>query len=571
MNLVCSESAFLSLRSDKPRDPTSANYDLRIPPATFLEAMRRPDFHVWEGVVSKELAVLKDMGVYSLCKLPAGRKAIGNRWVFEHKIEGDELIPKGRLVAKGFSQVPGVDFGRTFAPVAKSASVRMVAAVACRRGWLLECFDATRAFLWGDLEEELYMKVPAGFVLPEGVSLPTGCSSLSSVVFRLWKSIYGLKQASRVWYIKLRGVLERIGLARSEADHALFIFCGDWQGEGVHCLLVVHVDDGMAGCNSRPFLDHVKDSILTEFGLKDLGPVRKFLGVEFERSPSTFDLWLHQGEYIDTLLADYDLSDCHPALTPMDATHPFGRETDSFPDVPNIKTSYQALMGRLLFLSLFTRPDITLAVNRLAQQNAEPSPRHFASARRVLRYLKGTRDLRMHFGNNPSNPKGLRLDQHGGSEGLVGFSDSDWAGEDDRMSISGYSWFYGGCLVDWGSKKQRTTALSSTEAEYMALSLSIQGGLWLRSSLDQARVGCSLSTALNVDNKSAISLASNASLHGRAKHIDIKYHFIREHIANGTFTILWIPSALNTADIFTKPLSPPLFQTHREALGLTSR
>ena len=570
-NLVCSESAFLSLRSDKARDPTSGSYDLRVPPATFREALQRPDFHVWEDVVSKELTVLKDMHVYSLARLPPGRKAIGNRWVFEHKRDGDDLIPKGRLVAKGFAQIPGIDFGRTFAPVAKSASVRLVAAVACKSGWLLECFDATRAFLWGDLEEELYMKIPDGFVLPSGVSLPAGCDSLSEVVMHLWKSIYGLKQASRVWYIKLRGVLERIGLSRSEADHALFVYNGDWQGEGVHCLLVVHVDDGMAGCNSRTFLDHVKDNILTEFGLKDLGPVRKFLGVEFERSPSTFELWLHQGEYIDTLLADYGLSDCHSAPTPMDATHPFGRDTDDFPNTPDLKTAYQTLMGRLLFLSLFTRPDITLAVNRLAQHNADPLPRHLGSAKRVLRYLKGTRDLWMHFGGMTNDAKGTRLVRHGGIEGLVGFSDSDWAGEEDRVSVSGYSWFYNGCLVDWGSKKQRTVALSSTEAEYMALSLSIQGGLWFRSSLNQARIGHSSPTALNVDNEGAISLTSNASQHGRTKHIDIKYHFIREHISSGAFTILWIPSALNTADIFTKPLPLPLFQSHRDALGLTSR
>jgi len=113
----------------------------------------------------------------------------------------------------------------------------------------------------------------------------------------------------------------------------------------VQCLLVVHVDDGMAGCNSRTFLDHIKSSILTEFGLKDLGPVRKFLGVEFERSLMPFELWLHQGEYIDALLADYDLSDCHLVLTPMDAAHPFGRDTDSFPSIPNLKKFFQALMG----------------------------------------------------------------------------------------------------------------------------------------------------------------------------------------------------------------------------------
>ena len=568
-NLVCSESAFLSIRSDRPRDPAVQSYDMRIPPANYAEARRRSDFSTWDATVQKELATLKDMGVYSLSSLPSGRKAIGNRWVFEHKIDGTDLLAKGRVVVQGFHQIQGVDFCKTFAPVVKGASVRMVAATACRRGWFLECFDATRAFLWGDLEEELYMKVPDGFRFPD--KLPPGCTSISDVVMRLWKSLYGLKQASRVWYIKFRGVLEKLGFSCSEADHALFIFNSGWHGELVQCLLAIHVDDGMAGSSSQKFLNWVKEGILKEFGLKDLGPVKTFLGVQFERSLATIELWIHQSEYIDTLLADYDLTDCASVLTPMDSDHPFGRDADSFPSVPNIKASYQALMGRLLFLSLFTRPDITLAVNRLTQFNANPLPCHYAAAKRLIRYLKGTKDLRLHFGGEQGNEKDKRLRAYGGVDDLVGFSDSDWGGEEDRISVSGYAWFYMGCLIDWGCKKQRTVALSSTEAEYMAMALAMQNGLWLRSSLAQAKLLHSPCTPLHVDNQSAIALGSNSSMHGRAKHIDIKYHFIRHHISDNTFRATWIPTASNTADILTKPLARTLHETHRQALGLVLR
>ena len=128
VNLVCSELAFLSICSDRPRNPSSSSYDLKIPPATYSEAKRRPDFDVWEGTVVKELDSLQSMGVYELVRLPAGRKAIGNHWVFELKIDGEKLIPKGHLVAKGFHQIPHIDFGKTFAPVAKTASIRLVAA-----------------------------------------------------------------------------------------------------------------------------------------------------------------------------------------------------------------------------------------------------------------------------------------------------------------------------------------------------------------------------------------------------------------------------------------------------------
>ena len=240
-NLMCDESALLSIRSDKPRDPTSPSYDLAIPPASYSEARRRPDFPVWEAVALKEFQNLASMGVYTVTALPPDRRAIGSRWVFELKLTDGDPIPKGRLVAQGFRQLPGIDFNKTFAPVAKASSIRLLAAVACQEGWHLDCFDATRAFLWGDLEEEIYLKLPDGFVHKPDVPAPPG----SSYVWRLLKSMYGLKQASRVWYAKIRGTLERIGFVRSDFDYALFHFSGDWRGSAVRCIIALHVDDGM--------------------------------------------------------------------------------------------------------------------------------------------------------------------------------------------------------------------------------------------------------------------------------------------------------------------------------------
>jgi hypothetical protein len=517
--------------------------------------MRRPDATVWEAVAQKELGMIRDMGVYSLARLPPGRKAIGSRFVFEFKIDRENLIPKARLVAKGFHQVPGVDFGKTFAPVAKAATIRMISAVACHLGWHLECFDATRAFLWGELEEELYMKLPDGFVLPSDVTFPPGFLEL---VWRLWRSIYGLKQASRVWYKKLKGVLMSLGLTMSEADHALFMFHGRWREALVHCLIAVHVDDGMGGCNSREFLDWVKAGILAEFGLKDLGPVSTFLGVQFKRDLESKELWIHQESYIDTLLADYDMTNCNPVSMPMDPVHPFGRPGDSYPHVPDLTSAFQTMNGRLLFLSLFTRPDICYAVNRLTQFNANPEPCHYAAGKRLIRYLKGTKSLRLHYGGD-------------GQTGLVAYSDSDWAGEPDRYSVSGYAWFFHGCLVSWGSKKQRSITLSSTEAEYVAMALAFQEGIWLRSSLTEANITIPSPIYVLGDNEGAISLAHNSSSHSKAKHIDLKHHFIRDLISSGDFELSWIPSRENTADVLTKPLDRQLLEAHVVGLGLASR
>ena len=296
----------MSIRSDRPRNPSSSSYDLKIPPATYSEAKQRPDFDVWEGTVVKELDTLQSMGVYELVRLPPGRKAIGNRWVFELKIDGEKLIPKGRLVTKGFHQIPHIDFGKTFAPVAKTASIRLVAALACQHNWFLQCFDATHAFLWGELEEELFMAIPDSYCLHKDTRLPDGCADESGLVMWLLRSIYGLKQASNVWYKKLRSILERLGMRRSEVDHGLFSFFGRWEDLDMQCLIVIHVDDGMGGSNCRQFLEWIKQEIMRKFGLKDLRDVAQFLGVQFERDMATRELWMHQKDYIHTLLEDYN-------------------------------------------------------------------------------------------------------------------------------------------------------------------------------------------------------------------------------------------------------------------------
>lgn len=198
--------AFLTIRCDVRRNPSTPGYDNSIPPGSYDEAMRRTDANEWKKTVVAELDKLKDMGVYEVAELPAGRKAIGCRWVFEFKLqEGKPPIYKGRMVAQGFSQVAGVDFTDSFAPVTKDSSVRFVAAFAAEHDMELDTMDAVRAFLNGILAEELYSRIPQGFTgAPHGK------------VWRLLKSIYGLKQAAIVWYRLLRKVLEDLGFSISK-------------------------------------------------------------------------------------------------------------------------------------------------------------------------------------------------------------------------------------------------------------------------------------------------------------------------------------------------------------------
>jgi hypothetical protein len=435
-----------------------------------------------------------------------------------------------------------VDYGPTFAPIAKSVTVRFIAVYSTLQGWHLQCFNATQAFLHGGLTNKVFMCRPPP--LPPGLWL-------------LLKSIYGLKQVSRVWYCLLRKVLESLGFDRSEFDHALFIFKKTWGSTLVHCLLAVHVDNGLAGCNSDDFLAFIKVEIGKQFGIKDLGPLKSFVGIQFERDCLSREIWIHQEMYIDSLLAEHDLTSCNAVVTPLDPSFPLGCDGATYPVIANLMLAYQHLIGSLLFLQLCSRPDISFAVLLLSQFCSAPLPRHYTVARRVLRYLKGTKSFRLHYG-------GARRE-----ESLAGMADVDWAGDkSERASISGFVWSYGGGPISWSAKKQNCVALSSTEAEYVAVTRALQEGIWLRNSLRQIQASCPSPLVISTDNNGALSLASNDSSHGRAKHIDIRYHFIHSHIENGDFNIIHTPGVVNTADIFTKSLGHIKFQEHVARLGL---
>jgi hypothetical protein len=362
------------------------------------------------------------------------------------------------------------------------------------------------------------------------------------------------------WYEQVRSVMEELGFKRCAVDHAVFTYDCVTKGVRTICIIGFHVDDGLGTSNSFAFLKWVKSKIDERFGIKDLGPVTKFLGIQFERNRQTRCLWLHQGEYITYLLEEYDMLNCNPVTLPMDTHHPFGRPGESYTIILNLPTRCRKLIGELLYLAICTRPDISFAVNALAQHNANPSLAHFAAAKRLLRYLAGTLNLRMSYG-------GARVD-----EPLHAYCDADWASTpEDRLSISGYAWFYAGGIIAHASKKQSTHALSSTEAEYMAITHVIQEGLWLVSLFNEIHVPLPSPIVIHIDNTGAISLSKEAKNHIRSKHIDVRYHFIRGHVERGTFLPKWLPTHMNTADIFTKALPRPLFLKHSTGLQLVTR
>jgi len=551
VNLVLVEHTNLAICSNTHCDPGTPGYDLGVPPATYEEAMRRPDADRWTAAMEREMGLLHNMQVYDLVPLPPGAHAIGSQWVLEYK-SGDRKgrsVEKAHFVAKGFTQIPGRNFGRTFAPVACQASVRIIAAYCTREDWELHSLDIKRAFLHGKIDEVVYIHQPRGYEK----SGPNG----ERLVGRLNSSLYGIKQAAYMFYKTLREELESQGFVHCAVDHAVFTY----NKGGVRCLTGWHVDDAMGGSNNESFLREVKHKLHMRFGITDMGAITKFLHIQFKRNRETKELWIYQAEYIHHLLEEYGLSDCHPVHLPMDPNYLLLKDEDAAKLTPisDLSTVYPKIIGKLLYLSLCTRLDIAHAVQRLSQFISHPTPRLYATAKCILRYLAGTVNYRLHYGD-PTHTSDLH-----------GFSNVDWAScPEDRISVTGYCWFFHGGVVSHISKKQTMQALSSTEAEYMAIAAAFQEGLWLRSFFELLDIPIPTPIRLYVDNAGAVALSKEASTNNRTKHIDIRFHFCRNHIESGTFSTEWLSSSKNTADILTKALPRPLFQRHVYGLSLVS-
>ncbi|CAM8979321.1 unnamed protein product [Rhodiola kirilowii] len=318
-----------------------------------------------------ELQALHNNNTWEITDLPFGKNPVGSKWIYRIKRHSDGTIQryKARLVARGFTQLEGLDYHETFAPVVKMNIVRTYLAVAISKGWPLFQLDVDNAFLHGDLDEEVYMSLPPGFFKAE---------KAQGKVCRLLKSLYGLKQAPRQWFSKFSDSMLSFGFTQSSNDYSLFTYNKD----GVFLALLVYVDDVILTGTSSTLIQTVKTFIHDLFRIKDLGQLRYFLGFEVARS--SVGLFLNQRKYALELITEAGLLACNPSAMPMDTKHKLGLSTAPILSDPG---PYRRLVGQLIYLTN-TRPDISYAVHILSQFMHQPTEDHLTAAHRVLRYLK---------------------------------------------------------------------------------------------------------------------------------------------------------------------------------------
>ncbi|KAL8119074.1 hypothetical protein AgCh_016538 [Apium graveolens] len=478
-----------------------------------------------------ELAALEANHIWDVVPYTPDKRVVGCKWLYKVKYlpNGEVDRYKARLVAKGFTQTEGFDYFDTFAPVSKMTTLRVLLALAAQYNWSLTQLDVTNAFLHGDLQEDVYMDLPLGYVPPVHIreKYPT-----QQLMCKLLKSLYGLKQAPRCWFVKLSDALLKFGFQQARCDHSLFFLIS---GKSIVTLLV-YVDDMILSGNDVNLVRLVKDFLATKFRIKDLGALKYFLGLEVARSTS--GIYINQRKYTLDILKDVHCDNSKPAVIPLEQNSTLALDDSMFMADPTV---YRRLIGRLIYLTI-TRPDISYSVHFLSQFLQAPRINHMQAAMKLVKYLKGNCGQGLFFPAQTSSH-------------IQAFCDADWGScRLTRQSITGYCIKLGSALVSWKSKKQHTISRSSTEAEYRSMADCCCEVTWLRSLLAELKISIARPAELFCDNQSAIYIATNPVFHERTKHIEMDCHLVREKIQKGVIVPHHLPSQHQPGDLFTKAL-----------------
>ncbi|GAB9471215.1 unnamed protein product, partial [Globisporangium polare] len=522
-------------------------------PKNYAEAMKSLNAAGWITAMTEEIEALIRLGVFSVIKRPSGSNVLHSKWVFKTKTDSQGLLErlKARLVACGNEQVFGVDYLLTFAAVMDMCTVKVLLALAILWGMPAEHGDVPNAYAKADKENdlEILLHIPRGMAFTAHELLALGVSSANELVLRLKKSLYGLKQAGRLWSQLLHAKLTEAGFERCITDMCLY-----FRRDGDDVVVVgVYVDDLLVTATRRDLVRQFFASMAT-LSIKNLGPVSKFLGMRVERAEGG-GYSLDQEEAIDELLREHGLQDANSVRSPIGddcyEVPPAVAEllqAKAADGMPTIK-SFQSLVGSLLWIARCTRPEVAFAVHKATRQTHQPRLQDWKLAKRIARYLKGTKGLKLRMDAMASGREPLTLES---------YSDADYAADKaDRKSLTGGVVLMNGMPVSWICKKQGGVSLSTMEAEFVAASETGRELLGIREMLMEVGAVVVTPMPMGVDNQAAIKQIEGEASSTKAKHIDVRVKFLCDYAKRGVVKPYYVRSELMLADLLTKALAAP--------------
>jgi hypothetical protein len=502
-------------------------------PQSYREAVEGPEKEQWQRSLQEHYDGLMHRGTWELVpreEAQVQQKILHGKWIFVKKTAADGSLAryKSRFVVKGYEQVEGLDYKETFSPVARYTTFRLFLTQVLKQKRVLKQVDVKDAFLYADVDVDIYCEQPEGF--EDG----------SNRVCKLKKSLFGLKQAPRLWHKHVDGVLKDLGFVQSLSDEALYLKGSSW--------ILLYVDDILVSDETEGQVAAVIAGLQARYTLTVSDQVTQFLGLNV--SVKEDRILISAEKYIGKLEARYGTF--HPWWTPHFYTEKADRDEKCSQEE---KLLYQQKVGSLMYAASTSRCDIAYIVSILAGKLVQPTLGNMEEADRVLGYLQGTRSLGMVF--------------QASAEGLVGYCDSDFAGDEtDRRSRTGYVFTHSGGPVVWMTRKQDLVAASSAEAEYIAANEALKEGLYLvkvLADLGEVQQG---PLKLLVDNQSAITMAGKEGFQKRTKHMDLKFHFLKDRVSKGEVVLDYIPTEQQAADFLTKRVTRGIFNNCRDLSGI---
>lgn len=503
-------------------------------PNTYEEAMDSEDADEWKSAIDREIQAQKTNGTWSEVEQKDDMHLIDTRWVFVKKPDASsqKVTYKARLVARGFQQKENQEYKDVYAPVMRFKSLKVLLSLSQHLHYQIFQIDFKTAYLNADLDFLIYIKPP------KGVQCPT------NKVLQLHKALYGLKQSGSLWNALIdQFITKDLLFKKTVSDPCIYqlmsktehkIYLGLFVDDIICC---VHDDD------AQQWFD-IKSQLSDKFKLSDLGKLSKILGLHISYSNNKMQISQHS--LIQKGLVQFRMDECKPIYTPQEPNSHFRKHEGEHAVVP-VKV-YQAAIGFLNYLSYGTRFDICYTTNSLSRFSTHPSSEHWQGVKRVLRYLQATKQQQLSYTKSKSQDITVKI-----------YCDASWASNlDDRKSTTGILLKLNDNPILWYSKKQKTVALSTAEAELMAIASAVQESLWMRQFIDEL-TNKPPKCIIYTDNQAAIHMASNDS-HKYAKHISIRYNFIKENLQSENVCIEYLQSSEQQADIFTKATVKPVFQ-----------